>query len=316
MEAATLALQAEAGCPVTFSRTAGTVDAGVFQVVVEYTEEAVGRLALELAQELIQATRAGTEFDFLAAVARLRNLDEDERLGPSTGAIVQAAIARGIPWRRLTQGSLVQLGWGSRQRRIQAAEIDATSAVAEAIAQDKDLTKQLLHAACVPVPLGRPVDSADEAWRVAQEIGLPVVIKPQDGNQGKGVTVNITTREHLDQAYQAAIEIGDVMVEQYLPGNDFRLLVVGNHLVAAARRDPPRLLAMVCIRCVNSCSWSMPIPGVATATPLRSPRFASTILRLPAWLCRVWARIRCLSGGSVPCCATTPISARVEPQPT
>ncbi|HEY1104107.1 MAG TPA: cyanophycin synthetase [Burkholderiaceae bacterium] len=242
MEAATLALQAEAGCPVTFSRTAGTVDAGVFQVVVEYTEEAVGRLALELAQELIQATRAGTEFDFLAAVARLRNLDEDERLGPSTGAIVQAAIARGIPWRRLTQGSLVQLGWGSRQRRIQAAEIDATSAVAEAIAQDKDLTKQLLHAACVPVPLGRPVDSADEAWRVAQEIGLPVVIKPQDGNQGKGVTVNITTREHLDQAYQAAIEIGDVMVEQYLPGNDFRLLVVGNHLVAAARRDPPQVI--------------------------------------------------------------------------
>ncbi|MES2423202.1 MAG: cyanophycin synthetase [Pseudomonadota bacterium] len=242
VEAAALALQAEAGCPVTFSRTSATTDPGIYQVVVEYSEEAVGRLALELAQQLIEATLQGTGFDIDDALARLRNLDEDERLGPSTGAIVQAAAARGIPWRRLTQGSLVQLGWGSRQRRIQAAEIDSTSAVAEAIAQDKDLTKKLLHAACVPVPLGRPVDSADEAWQVACEIGLPVVLKPQDGNQGKGVTVNIVNREQLDRAYLAAAEIGDVMVEQYLPGSDFRLLVVGKKMVAAARRDPPQVI--------------------------------------------------------------------------
>lgn len=242
VEAAALALQAEAGCPVTFSRTSATTEPGIYQVVVEYSEESVGRLALELAQQLIDATLQGTGFDIDDALTRLRNLDEDERLGPSTGAIVQAAAARGIPWRRLTQGSLVQLGWGSRQRRIQAAEIDSTSAVAEAIAQDKDLTKKLLHAACVPVPLGRPVDSADEAWQVACEIGLPVVVKPQDGNQGKGVTVNIVTREQLDRAYLAAAEIGDVMVEQYLPGSDFRLLVVGKQLVAAARRDPPQVI--------------------------------------------------------------------------
>ncbi|MDE2402044.1 MAG: cyanophycin synthetase [Burkholderiales bacterium] len=241
LEAAALALQAQAGCPVTFSCTATTVEPGVYQVVVEYSEEAVGRQALELAQALVQAALQGAEFDVNAAITQLRETDEDVRLGPSTGTIVEAAAARGIPWRRLTQGSLVQFGWGSRQRRIQAAEVDQTSAVAEAIAQDKDLTKTLLLAAGVPVPLGRPVQDADDAWVAAQEIGLPVVVKPQDGNQGKGVTVNIISRDHLHKAFVAAAEYGDVMVEKYLPGDDFRLLVVGDRLVAAARRDPPQV---------------------------------------------------------------------------
>ncbi len=242
LESAALALQAQAGCPVTFSRTSVTVEPGVYQVVVEYSEESVGRLAMTLARELINAALQGQGFDVDAAIVRLRDTDEDHRLGPSTGAIVDAAQARGIPWRRLTQGSLVQFGWGSKQRRIQAAEVDATSAVSESIAQDKDLTKKLLLAAGVPVPIGRPVDTADEAWAVAEEIGLPVVLKPQDGNQGKGVTVNITGRDHLDIAFKAASEHGQVMVEKFLPGNDYRLLVVGNHLVAAARRDPPQVI--------------------------------------------------------------------------
>ncbi|MFZ5525644.1 MAG: cyanophycin synthetase [Pseudomonadota bacterium] len=244
LEATALALQAQAGCPVTFSRTAATVEPGIYQLVVEYTEEAVGRLALELAEALVQAARQGADgqFDVEAAIGRLRELDEDVRLGPSTGSIVDAAIARGIPFRRMTTGSLVQLGWGSRQRRIWAAEVDSTSAVSESIAQDKDLSKTLLAAAGVPVPIGRPVTDADDAWAAAQEIGLPVVCKPQDGNQGKGVTVNIVSREHLDIAYRAAAEIGEVMVEKYLPGSDFRLLVVGDKLVAAARRDPPHVI--------------------------------------------------------------------------
>ncbi|RZS54968.1 cyanophycin synthetase [Sphaerotilus mobilis] len=247
LELVTLTLQTEAGCPVTFSRTSATVEAGVYQVVVEYSEEAVGKLALELAEQLINAAlangagEAATPFDVDAAVARLREIDEDVRLGPSTGSIVNAAAARGIPWRRLTQGSLVQFGWGSSQRRIWAAEVDSTSAVAESIAQDKDLSKRLLAAAGVPVPIGRPVASPDEAWAVAEEIGLPVVLKPQDGNQGKGVTVNIMDRAHLDIAYAAAAEIGEVMVEKFLPGSDYRMLVVGNQLVAAARRDPPHV---------------------------------------------------------------------------
>ncbi len=242
LQSAALALQAQAGCPVTFSRTAHTPETGVFQVIVEYTEEAVGRKAFEDAQALISAAQGGGAFDCDAVVAALRELDEDERLGPSTGSIVEAAAARGIPWRRLTQGSLVQFGWGSRQRRIQAAEVDATSAVAESIAQDKDLTKRLLHAAGVPVPMGRPTATVDDAWAVALDVGLPVVVKPQDGNQGKGVTVNITERAQLDEAFRVAAEYGEVMVERFLPGHDFRLLVVGNQLVAAARREPPQVL--------------------------------------------------------------------------
>ncbi|MFT3776658.1 MAG: cyanophycin synthetase [Ottowia sp.] len=247
LELTALALQAEAGCPVTFSRTTPTEIEGTFQVAVQYTEEAVGRLAFEKARQLCHAAASGHsdpaatagDFDLAAALAELRELDEDERLGPSTGAIVEAALRRGIPCKRLTSGSLVQLGWGSRQRRIQAAEVDGTSAIAESIAQDKDLTKKLLHAAGVPVPLGRPVNDIEDAWTAAQEIGLPVVVKPQDGNQGKGVTVDISERHQFDAAYAAAAKYGGVMVEKYLPGHDFRLLVVGDRLVAAARRDPP-----------------------------------------------------------------------------
>ncbi len=242
LQTAALALQAQAGCPVTFARTTATTDAGVYQVVVEYSEEAVGRQAFEDAQRLINAALGQGEFDAETAIANLRELDEDERLGPSTGSIVDAAVARDIPFRRLTRGSLVQFGWGSRQRRIQAAEIDSTSAVAESIGQDKDLTKRLLHAAGVPVPLGQPVNTLEEAWEVALKVGLPVVVKPQDGNQGKGVTVNITDRAQLEEAYKNAADYGTVMVERFLPGHDFRLLVVGDQLVAAARREPPQVL--------------------------------------------------------------------------
>ncbi len=243
LELATLGLQVHAGCPVTFSRTAATTETGLFQMVVEYSEEKVGRLALELAQTLCQAALDDTPFDLAGVLHQLRELDEDERLGPSTGAIAQAAVARGIPCRRLTSGSMVQFGWGSRQRRIQAAETDNTSAIAESIAQDKELTKKLLDAAGVPVPFGRSVSDAEDAWAAACEIGGPVVIKPRDGNQGKGVAVNIETREQVLAAFAASSEMSsDIMVERYVPGYDYRLLVVGKTLVAAARREPPHVI--------------------------------------------------------------------------
>ncbi|WP_347485760.1 cyanophycin synthetase [Vandammella animalimorsus] len=244
LQFAAAVLQQEAGVAIGFARTVPTNETGVYQVVVEYREEAVGRQAIDAALALIQAAsgQAQAAFDGAAVINGLRELDEHERLGPSTGSIAQAALARGIPLRRLTRGSLVQFGWGSRQRRIQAAEVDATSTVAESIAQDKELTKKLLLAAGVPVPLGRPVASLDEAWQVAQEVGLPVVAKPQDGNQGKGVTVNIQTFAELEAAYLAAEKYGVVMVEKYLPGQDYRLLVVGNRLAAAARREPPQVI--------------------------------------------------------------------------
>jgi len=286
LEQATLALQAQAGCPVTFSQTHATSEVGTFEVVVEYSEEDVGRMAMDAAIQLVQAAFTGLfgsdatsenspEFDADATLAALRDKDEDVRLGPSTGSIVEAAIARGIPYRRLTQGSLVQFGWGSQQRRIWAAEVDATSAVSEEIAQDKDLSKRLLLAAGVPVPFGRPVKSPDDAWTAALEIGLPVVVKPLDGNQGKGVTVNVATREHMEVAYKAALDIGTVMVEKFLPGSDYRLLVVGNRLIAAARRDPPHVIGdgVLTVKQLVDKVNADPKRGDGHATPLTKIRF-------------------------------------------
>ena len=246
LEKITLSLQNQAGCQVTFSRTTATEEDGIYQVVVQYTEEDVGRLALSWAEKLCQAVKLQTTFDLNHALSELRDLDEDVRLGPSTGSIVDAAVLKGIPYRRLTEGSMVQFGWGSKQRRIQAAETDTTSAIAESIAQDKDLTKSLLLAAGVPVPIGRPAKDLEDAWQIAQNIGLPVVIKPQDGNQGKGVTVNIVERDLFNQAYETAARYGEVLVEKFLPGSDYRLLVVGDgthtvkELVDKVNTDPRR----------------------------------------------------------------------------
>ncbi len=243
LASAALRLQALAGCPVSLFRVSPTLEHGLFQVVVEYTEEEVGRQALDDARALCEAALSDQPFDVPAVLARLRELDEDVRLGPSTGAIVQAAHRRSVPVFRLTQGSLVQFGWGRKQRRIQAAETDRTSAIAEAIAQDKELTKRLLASAGISVPEGRIVRDVDQAWQTAQAVGLPVVVKPRDGNQGKGVAVNLQTREAVIEAFEVASTIcDDVIVERYFPGHDFRLLVVGNQLVAAARRDPPQVI--------------------------------------------------------------------------
>ena len=276
LQAAALGLQSQAGCPVTFSRTVPTVEAGVYQVIVEYSEEAVGRLAFELAQELCNAALDDKPFDLADALARLRELDEDVRLGPSTGSIVAAAVKRGIPFRRLTDGSMVQFGWGSRQKRIQAAETSNTSAIAESIAQDKELTKMLLNAAGVPVPNGRVVETVEDAWAAAQEIAAPVVIKPRDGNQGKGVAVNISSREQIVAAFNAAVKISDeIIVERYLPGHDYRLLVIGKTLVAAARRDPPQVIGdgVHTIRQLVDTVNSDPLRGDGHATSLTKIRF-------------------------------------------
>ncbi|MEY3753736.1 MAG: cyanophycin synthetase [Pseudomonadota bacterium] len=243
LEHVVLGLQAQAGCPVTFSRTVKTREEGIYQVIVEYSEEVVGRRAFHFATELITAALQDISFDLESALKELANIDEEVRLGPSTGSIVQAAVEKNIPYRRLTQGSMVQFGWGSKQKRIQAAETSDTSAIAESIAQDKELTKELLHAAGVSVPMGQVVDNPDDAWRVAQSLGKSIVVKPKDGNQGKGVAVNIHLEEQVRMAFSVAQQYGSkVIVERYMPGQDFRLLVVGDALVAAARRDPPQVI--------------------------------------------------------------------------
>ncbi len=243
LEHVTLELQSLAGTPVGFGKARETSEEGVYRVVVRYEEEKVARECLYAARELFLAAVENKTFDVQATVARLRDLAQDVCLGPSTKAIVAAAKARGIPARRLNEYSLVQFGYGSKQRRIQAAETDRTSAIAEGIAQDKDMTRALLSAVGVPTPVGRAVSDAEDAWRAAEEIGLPVVVKPQDGNQGRGVATNLSTREQVQAAYAAAREESSrVIVEKYAPGNDYRLLVVGGRLVAAARREPAHVV--------------------------------------------------------------------------
>ncbi len=275
IEHVVLGLQAQAGCPVTFSRTVKASHEGIYQVVVEYSEEAVGRLALDLAWSLVSAARENKKFDLQKALHELSNLDEDVRLGPSTGSIVQSSVERNIPYRRLTDGSLVQFGWGSKQKRIQAAETSDTSAIAEAIAQDKELTKDLLHAAGVAVPMGKVVDNADDAWKVAQELGSTIVIKPRDGNQGKGVAVNIKSEEQVRTAFEVAQHYGrKIIVERYMPGQDFRLLVVGDRLIAAARRDPPQVIGdgkSTIVQLVEEINKD-PLRGDGHATPLTKIR--------------------------------------------
>src|SRR5579883_432444 len=237
----TLELQRLAGSPVQVGRV--RPGDGFFRVVIEFEEEELGRACLETARQLILAALQNHSIDVAAELSRLRDVANDVRLGPSTAAIVRAAHQRGIPVRRLNNGSLVQLGHGFRQRRICTAETDATSAIAEMIAQDKQLTRALLGAVGVPVPEGRPVADAEDAWNAAQEIGLPVVVKPQYGNHGRGVATNLLTREQVVRAYDAASEEGSsILVESYIPGDDYRLLVIGGRLVAAALREPAHVI--------------------------------------------------------------------------
>lgn len=238
-----LLLQLRAGSDVAFGLAKLVEPPSFYRVVVEFEEEALARACLDAARDLCLAALHGTPFDAETRMKALCELAYDIRLGPSTGAIVRAARERNIPTRRLNEGSLVQLGQGVHQRRILTAETDSTGAIAEAIAQDKELTRKLLKVVGVPVPDGRPVKDAEDAWEAAQEIGVPVVVKPQFGNHGRGVATNLTTREQVLQAYEAAKREGDsVIVETYIQGEDHRLLVIGDRLVAAARREPAHVI--------------------------------------------------------------------------
>ena len=245
LEHVTLELHTLVGVDVGFGRARETSEAGVYRVVVAYVEETLARQCLAVGRELVLAAIHDRPFDLKGELHKLRTLADEVLLGPSTAAIVDAARLRGIPVRRLNTGSLVQLGYGSRQRRIQAAETDRTSAIAEEIAQDKELTRTLLAAVGVPTPEGQSVASVEEAWAAATSIGLPVVVKPRDGNQGRGVATNLATQEQVTAAYRAALaesKGGQVIVEKFAPGHDYRLLVVRGRVVAAARREPAKVL--------------------------------------------------------------------------
>lgn len=226
------------GMPTGFGQTRSTSQRGVYRMVFRARDERVARVALEQGHHLIMAAINDQPFDVQAAVARVRTEVDDQYLGPSTACIVTAATDRGIPHIRLNDGNLVQLGYGAAQRRIWTAESEFTSAIAEGIASDKDLTKSLLKACGVPIPEGQIVHSPEEAWEAAQDIGLPVVVKPSDGNHGRGVTLDLRKEEDIKAAYHVAYPEGsDVMVERFIPGSEHRLLVVAGKVVAAARGE-------------------------------------------------------------------------------
>ncbi|HEX9172102.1 MAG TPA: cyanophycin synthetase [Telluria sp.] len=240
LEHVVLELQNMAGMRTGFGKTRSVGQPGVYKMAFRTRDETVGRAALEAGHALLMAAINDTGFDLAARVAELAELVDRYCLGPSTAHIVEAATERRIPSIRLTEGNLVQLGHGAAQRRIWTAETDRTGAIAEGIASDKDLTKTLLAACGVPVPEGSLVKSAQAAWDEAQDIGLPVVVKPYDGNHGRGVSLNLMTQAEVEKAYHLAARKGgsqSVLVERFIPGDEHRLLVVGKQLVAAAKGE-------------------------------------------------------------------------------
>lgn len=243
LEHVTLELQNLAGMPAGFGRARETSVRGVYKVVVSAWDEHIGYSALLAARELMLSAMELQHdlrpYDVKGAIERLRDMVDSRWLGPSTACIVDAAANRKIPAIRLLENSnLVQLGYGARSRRIWTAETDFTPAIAESISRDKDLTKKLLQSCGVPVPEGRIVTSAEDAWQAAQDMGLPVVIKPCNGNHGRGVFIELTTPQEVESAYGVAVEEGDgVLVERFIAGTEHRLLVVGGRLIAASRGD-------------------------------------------------------------------------------
>lgn len=227
-----------AGLPAEFGQTREISRRGVYRMVFRCPEEAVARVALEKGHQLLMAAINDEPFDLKPAIHAIKTAINDRYLGPSTGCIVDAAAERRIPHIRLNDGNLVQLGYGAAQRRIWTAESDQTSAIAEGIAQDKDFTKRLLAACGVPVPEGQVVNSPEEAWEVAQEIGTPVTVKPSDGNHARGVTLELHDEADIKAAFALAQPEGsDVIVEKFIDGIEHRILVVGGKVVAATKGE-------------------------------------------------------------------------------
>ncbi|MED5622274.1 cyanophycin synthetase [Ideonella sp. BN130291] len=216
-----------------------------YRIVVGYKLEKLAMRALEQALQVVQAAADGRVLDIAPLVEELRAIRCKQGLGPSTQAIVDAAHDRGIPAIRLSDdASLFQLGWGSRQRLVQATVTGASGHIAVGIASDKELTKRLLSAAGIPVPRGFIVTSIEEAQVAARDVGMPVTLKPLDANQGKGVTTGIRTPQEVAVAFERARQHGPkVIVEQHVRGQDHRVLVVNGRVVAASRRLPPQVVS-------------------------------------------------------------------------
>ncbi|TVZ25632.1 cyanophycin synthetase [Gillisia sp. Hel_I_86] len=238
-----LEIQTLAGMDTGFGRTRGYGEKGVYNVVFSYMEESVGRYAAKASVEICKALISAKDYDLDKDIQHMRELRESERLGPSTGSIVEEAESRGIPWIRLNKYSLCQLGYGANQKRIQATVTSETSSIGVELACDKEDTKDLLEQAEIAVPRGKILSLESNLEKVCNYVGYPLVIKPIDGNHGRGITVNIHTYKEAIEAFNAAKEVSNrVIVEKYITGEDYRLLVINNVLVAAAKRTPAHVI--------------------------------------------------------------------------
>ncbi len=235
-----LEIQTLAGMDCGFGRTRSTGEKeGVYHVVFDYMEEDAGVYAAKAAVRIAEALINNEEYDLDIDIQQMREIREDTRLGPSTGCIVEEAAKRGIPYIRLNKQSLVQLGYGVHQKRIRATIASTTSNIAVDIACDKEETKNLLEAAEVPVPKGVVIRTEAGLNDAIEKLGYPLVIKPIDGNHGKGNTTNIVNYEQAQKAFEAAKEYGrNVIVEKFITGFDFRALVINYKFICAALRTP------------------------------------------------------------------------------
>ncbi len=235
-----LEIQTLAGMDCGFGRTRSTGEKeGVYHVVFDYMEEDAGVYAAKAAVRIAEALINNEEYDLDTDIQQMREIREDTRLGPSTGCIVDEAAKRGIPYIRLNKQSLVQLGYGVHQKRIRATIASTTSNIAVDIACDKEETKNLLEAAEVPVPKGVVIRTEAGLVEAIEKLGFPLVIKPIDGNHGKGNTTNIINHEQALKAFEAAREYGrNVIVEKFITGFDFRALVINYKFICAALRTP------------------------------------------------------------------------------
>ena len=238
-----LEIQTLAGMDTGFGRTRDYGEKGVYNVVFSYIEESVGRYAAKAAVAICQALIDGKEYDLEEDIQRMRELREAERLGPSTGSIVEEAASRGIPWIRLNKYSLCQLGYGANQKRIQATVTSETSSIGVELACDKEDTKFLLEQAEVEVPRGDIIRRESSLEAACKYVGYPLVVKPVGGNHGRGITVNIKNYEDALVAFRAAKEVSSsVIIEKFITGEDYRLLVINYKLVAAAKRTPAHVV--------------------------------------------------------------------------
>jgi cyanophycin synthetase len=234
-----LEIQILAGIPVSFGQTRGTGKEGIYHVAFQYAEEGEGRYAALAAVRIAESLIEGLPYDLERDLTEIRRLWMAEKLGPSTGSIVAAAKRRNVPFIRLDKGALVQLGYGCRQKRIEATLTSHSSGIAVDIAGDKDRTKAMLQEANIPVPQGEVISSIDKLEAAIKRIGYPVVIKPLDGNHGKGATIDVRSWEEAGVAFERARTYSRrVIIESFITGRDYRILLVNNKFVAAALRTP------------------------------------------------------------------------------